>query len=116
MAKLDLTPPVLDLTLYRGDDSTIQVTLKDDAGEPVSLSPTAAWDAQLRLAPFGDAVADCTVDATGVDEGVLYITFPDTSELSETSFFYDVQSNTEGRVKTHLRGRITIMGDVTVVG
>lgn len=105
---VDLTPAALNVKLYRGDDSTIKVTLQDDDG-PVVL-PTSGWLAQLRTEKDSiEVVATIAVDATQAATGVLFLTFP-TGVAS--GLFYDVQCSTGG-LRTWLRGRVTLSPDVT---
>jgi hypothetical protein len=107
---VDLTPAVVNIRLYRGDDSTVKFTLQD-GGSPVVL-PTTGWSAQLRESRASpDVAAPATINATEAATGVLYITFPNTP-TTPPALYYDVQCATGG-LRTWLRGRVTISGDVT---
>jgi hypothetical protein len=107
---VDLTPAALNVKLYRGDDSIVKVTLQDDDG-PVVL-PTTGWSAQLRTSRDATEVAaTITVDPAQAATGILFLTFPDTTTLP-SGLYYDVQCSTGG-LRTWLRGRVSLSGDVT---
>lgn len=111
MAEMDLTPGVLDLSLYRGDTTTVQLTLTDDATPPQPLEITGdGWSAQVRKSRSSDeAVGVITVDAIDYANSVLALTFP---ALDAGSYVWDVQQD-DGGVVTYVTGRITVMRDVT---
>lgn len=104
----DLTPPRLRVVIYHGDDSTVQLTINDDAG-PMNL-PATGWSAQLRESvQSDDVVGSIAIDATAAATGILHLTFP---ALNVGQYVWDLQCATGG-IRTYVQGVVRVVRDVT---
>lgn len=114
MAELAQLPGVLDLTIYRGDNTNFRVTLTDTVtGDPLVL-PLTGWRAQVRVTRASDDVLfTITVDATDAATGVvdLSIVGTDTASISVDSAFWDLENTDTDR--TYLAGKIRLKGQVS---
>lgn len=114
MAELAQLPGVLDLTIYRGDNTNFRVTLKDpESGEPLVL-PTTGWRAQVREVRASTVVLfTITVDATDAGSGVvdLSILGADTAVVTLDSGVWDMENTDLDR--TYLAGKIRLKGEVS---
>lgn len=114
MAELEQLPGPLDLRIYRGDTTNLQVTIKDaTTGDPMEL-PTSGWRSQVRVDtdPASPVLFTITVDASDAATGVvgLSIDGDDTATL-ESPVAWDLENTTLER--TFLAGRIRLQGQVT---
>lgn len=108
MTATDLTPGVLDLTLYRGDDTTFQLAIKDD-GTPLEL-PTTGWRGQIRTTrETDDVVGTITITADNAANGIVLLTFPD--DLVPGRYVYDIECL--DTALTYVQGKIRVAWDVT---
>ena len=114
-----MTGPLFEM--YRGDDHAIRFTLKDDAGVPVNI---VGWvfKCSMSLNPFGHvtdpvAVFVKTEVLAGVlaDQGIVEILLPSeqTQHLLPAPYFFDIQREAHGTVKTVVSGRVQVLVDVT---
>ena len=114
MAELAQLPGVLDLTIYRGDNTNFRVTLTDtESGDPLVL-PTTGWRAQVRVSRTSeDVLFTVTVDATDAGAGVfdLSILGTDTGAVAVDSAFWDLENTDTDR--TYLAGKIRLKGQVS---
>jgi hypothetical protein len=110
MTATDLTPGVLDLTLYRGDDTTFQLDIKDkEDGTPIAL-PTTGWRGQIRTTrETDDIVGTITITATDAADGVVLLAFP--TDLVPGRYVYDVECL--DTALTYVQGKIRVAWDVT---
>lgn len=114
MAELAQLPGVLDLTIYRGDDTNFQVTITDTTtGDPMVL-PTSGWLSQVREEAEKDSpvVFTITVDAASAATGVLGLSIDgaDTADV-EGPYLWDLENTTLER--TFLAGKVRLQGQVT---
>jgi hypothetical protein len=107
-------PAVCNLVAYRSDDFSINVTVKDDTGNPVDVGGT--WAAQVRPSAESTTVLGAfTIDGTNAASGQLVLdldttTFPDTFSLA----VWDLQwTDSGGIVMTLLAGSFKLVPDVT---
>lgn len=113
MAELSILPGVLDLTLYRGDDSTFEITL-EQGGSPLPL-PQDGWLAQIREKyNAAEVVAQFTVDATQAGDGVILLAAPDTATLPKKKYVWDLQLLDGGVTHTYVGGVLNLTGQVTI--
>jgi hypothetical protein len=130
MATLSYNPPVLDLVVYAGDDTSIPMAVTA-AGEGVNL--TGEHQAQIRATRDGDLLGSFTINYIDLSNGELQLIL--TSELSNTLVENAVEVTdyfgndiitapmfqgvwdwhyTVGTVtKTLAQGKITVIKDVT---
>ena len=114
MAELAQLPGVLDLTIYRGDDTNFRVTITDtESGDPLVL-PTTGWRAQVRVTRDAeDVLFTLTVDGADAATGVvgLSIAGADTGSVTVDSAFWDLENTDVDR--TFLAGKIRLKGQVS---
>lgn len=114
MAELAQLPGVLDLSIYRGDNTNFRVTLKDpETGDPLVL-PTTGWRAQVREERTSTTILfTLTVDATGAGSGVvgLSILGADTAGVGVDAAAWDMENTDLDR--TYLAGKIKLKGEVS---
>ena len=101
-----------NLTVYRGDDKTINLTFKDGSAVAIDITDWTVFFTVKEDRAVPDAQADLqkvvTVH-TDPDAGLSAITLDatDTDDLSG-NYFYDIQVRTdEGKIMTVLSGIIT---------
>jgi hypothetical protein len=118
VAKLDVQPMVLDLTLYAGDGFSLLLAFTDELGAPWDAS--GSWTAQVRATPVSTEVqASFTVDTTEAATGKVRLTL--TGEevrailTSTGKSVWDVEQIVGGVPRTWYRGDVTVVGDVTRV-
>lgn len=108
------------LRLYRGDDYAFALSVRGADGLPVNL---AGLRADLHAAAGGETVLQLSTEnglirAAETPDGtpVLLLDFPRdlTAAADWTAADYDLQiSDAQGRVRTIMRGRIRLDGDIT---
>lgn len=106
-------PATRDVDCYRGDLYEHVLTfVEDDLVTPLDLS-SAAVTASLREAPDGPLVLAFTIDETDADVGVIIISLDgnDTADLTKASYRYDVEWATGPQ--TLVRGKFTVLKDIT---
>jgi len=111
-----------DLSVIRGDDETIDLTITDDEGDPVDLTGVSLWmtvksnpaDADA-LAIFQKTIGDgITVTSTSDGTATINIEDDDTSPLpAPWSGYYDVQLGSSGVIKTIASGAFAVTADIT---
>lgn len=89
MAILSYNPPVLDLVVYAGDDTSIPMTISS-GGEPVNIA--GEHTSQIRLTRDGDVLGNIIVEYTDLENGEARLLI--TSELSNT-LVLDAEENTD---------------------
>lgn len=101
--------------IYAGDDEALQVTVRDEECDRISLEGyevTAAW----RCASCSEDEVELRVDVSEAERGVLTVhidgeqtSIPDGPIRSGV---FDIQTVKDGVTRTILRGPVTWMGDV----
>ena len=108
--------------LYRGDTRTIQVTVTDAAGLPISIVGHTLWVTFKKSATDADPgllqVSEVQPSNAGTLAGVGSVTLPETATalLPVGMAYYDVQWVQPGSppiVKTVLSGRVRVRADIT---
>jgi hypothetical protein len=107
---VDLTPAVLDLKLYAGDETAVVVTALDRVTKtPVDLSDRT-WAAQWRRKRSSSTAVDLSVDDSGANAGVLIVYFPGTLDPLGC---WDLEGDHAGGKDTILTGEVRVEPDVT---
>lgn len=110
------------LELYVGDTRTWRTTVyEDDGTTPMDLTGKT-WLAQVRAndGASSTVMATFTVDSTDAATGVLVLTLPAAEAANlvkesegEKKPAWDLQGTEAGEVRTYLRGKVTVRGDVS---
>jgi PKD repeat protein len=112
-----MPPASRDLTIYRGDIYSHQLTFENDATPPAALDVhTYTFTAQIRDRrdrATGTPAASFTVDATQAASGIIVLSLSetDTAALTGSLYYWDLQVEPIGQ--TWLAGTVTVSGDVT---
>lgn len=113
---LDLTPSVLNLRLYAGDDAVITLHFTDTDGNAADVSGDQLA-AQVRDEPDDPlVVCDANVDATNAATGDVTVWFKasDTTLLAaDACHYWDLQRTYSGATETLVSGMIRTVEDVT---
>lgn len=111
MNLIDQLPPSIEWRVYSGDTARLTLFVRDADDLPIDLSEYT-FEGQIKSQPTStQGVIDLTITANA--EGVVSLTIPDTSDLSNQMYF-DVQATSpEDVVNTILRGIIIKEQDVT---
>lgn len=114
-----MTEPVL-FDMYRGDDYTLRVAIKDSLGIAVDVTGwqlTATMKISTALLDVDAPVQVVMPALTGADAlvGVFYVHLPreQTANLVPTKYFFDLQRTFNDRVTTVFSGLVLIKPDVT---
>jgi hypothetical protein len=102
-------PAVVDLDAYQGD-TWAQTFRFVEAGTPVDLTGATVESHARRVVGSVELVP--LVVALG-EPGEVTISYPATGALESGSYEYDVQVDVSGLVRTWVRGRLSILRDVT---
>lgn len=110
-------PATLDLTAYRGDTGRFRVHVTED-GALLDVSD-ATWDADIRDHPDAPVLGSMTVTPVAGDLGAVDVVMP--AGVSPTASatgeaVWDLEMtlpDPDGRVITLLRGKITLIADVS---
>jgi hypothetical protein len=116
---IDLTPAVLDLNLYAGDDGSFQIIFVDIDNNTIDVS-IFTWEAQIRNTRASSDHISLTVDVSEANVGILTIDIPESvtrslaNNLWNKTSQWDLQS-TDGTspVVTILQGSVYCGLDVT---
>ncbi len=107
MEILDLTPPQLEWRIYKGDTSTFNIIVVDDADKPLDISEYT-FEAILKNNEMVEIVPlDISVNGNTVTLGV-----PMGTDLSPRNYF-DLQGTRQDSVTTFIRGTIFAEGDIS---
>ncbi len=113
--KIDVTPAILDLSLYAGDGTDFQVNFTDENDEPIDVS-SFIWTAQIRKTRTSAIAADLDIDTTEASTGVItiHISAEITRSLAKTNQ-WDLQCVSVARPDplTVLQGSVSCSQDVT---
>jgi hypothetical protein len=106
-----------DITLYRNDSNIIRCTVTDEAGDPFSLHE-ATVKFSVRETEDGTALL-VKITGNGIAfhnevGGVLDITIDanDTADMSD-DYVYDIEVTKFSEVYTVVKGKFTVMKDVS---
>lgn len=108
------------LKIFRGDDITINVRVKDSAGDAVDITGYTFWFTAKSQESDIDANAEIQKEVTSHTtpaSGLTAITLSnsDTDLDTDKEYFYDIQmKDTGGSVTTLVKGRMLIKKDITV--
>lgn len=108
---VDLTPAILDLKLYGGDDTAVIIhIINKQTKAPLDVSDRI-WAAQWRRKRAALTSVDLAVDDSGAASGTLIVHFPGTLDPLGV---WDLEGThaTTGK-DTILTGSVTIESDVT---
>jgi hypothetical protein len=113
-APVGTLPERVDLTLYRGDDFHLDVTVTKADGTPLDLAgivPTA----QVRETPDAADPPLATFLVTVTDNVIgLHLTHLEAALLDDTPAVWDLQLNdAAGGITTLVRGSVAVTLDVT---
>jgi len=107
---VDLTPSVLDLKLYAGDETAVVVRALDRVTKtPVDLSDRT-WAAQWRRKRSSATAVDLAVDDSGASGGVIIVYFP--GDLDPLGC-WDLEGDHAGGKDTIMTGEVRVEPDVT---
>lgn len=119
MAEIDLSPQVLDLTLYAGDGVNLRLTVKDTEDDPVALTGTIEAEIRAKRTDPDPVSAEFTVDLTDSETGValLSLTGEQTQALVTDKKFrgtWDLQwTPAEQEPRTLYQGKVVCLIDVS---
>jgi len=113
--QVDLTPAVVDLFLYAGDDEIFQVSFVDENNTAIDVS-LFTWTSQIRQTRNSTDSVDISIDTTEASTGILTLTVSGTvtRDLPRVSY-WDLQyvpSDSENP-STILQGTVNCKLDVT---
>jgi hypothetical protein len=131
MATLNIVPPILDIVAYGGDDTNIVFNITDDAENAYEFIGTHT--ASIRVDENSEDSWEIEINTdTGVDgKAILKVPSEVTAELvvdATTESIYvgdelvtapmfigvwDWQYDNNGEIRTLVRGKITVIGEVT---
>jgi|GEM_PF-4150342 len=102
--------------MYSGDDQTIEITVTDDAGDPVDLSGSELTFviAEDGSAEVTKATADGDISITGANNNVATIQL-DASDTDDLDGAYHIelqQTDSGNNVATLTRGTLSIKQDL----
>lgn len=114
----------VDITTRRGDTFVLELTFKDENGDPIDLSSGYEWMMQVRESDTstgvlldGDSTDDLAADFgfTGDNNGKLTITSPASvmSGIAGGIYVYDLQSSQGAVVTTWMYGIFKVNEDVS---
>lgn len=121
MAKINLQPPTLDLSLYAGDGISFRLICTDDDDQPVDVSGEVKAQIKVSRVRTDDPLADFAADMTQAPEGIiaLSLTGEQTQDLITDSSgkftgVWDVQwTKTGEEARTLCQGKVECYADVT---
>lgn len=109
-------PLIVDLEIYRGDSGGFRISVKDPYGAPIDISD-ATWDSDIKLNE-NESIPMTTFDivpVVGDTSSVDAVISPEKSSLLTSSCVYDVQMTLDTKVRTLIRGSISVTQDVSRV-
>ena len=104
---LDLTPPQLEWRIYKGDTSTFNIIVVDEADTAIDISGYT-FEAILKN---NEMVEIVPLDISVIGNSIS-LSLPTEAVLTARNYF-DLQGTWEGKVTTFLRGTVFSEGDVT---
>lgn len=104
-----------NISIYKGDTYTHQVTIQDSTGTAIDISGRS-YSGQIRKASGSDTVVATFATAlTDPTNGVLQITLSSsvTSSIQAGTYVYDLQETNGSNVLTLMYGDVTVSTEVT---
>jgi hypothetical protein len=111
--------PAQDLNDFvRGDTWTQKVTIMNE-GTPVDITGDEFW-LTMKLNPesdYPDAQRQVTAGGADALAGIVYLTIDavDTTQLTPSRYYFDIQRKTSNKIQTLLYGRVRVIRDITRV-
>lgn len=120
--KINVSPPLVDLTLYAGDDVEFRLICTDKDGDPVDVG--GEIEAQIRLDRKQESASLADFNAVMDEAGNGIVTLTLTGEqtkslitdwnLGKFAGVWDVQwTNNAAEVRTLCQGKVECWADVT---
>lgn len=111
-------PATYNLVIYQGDTFEEDFTFETEGATPTPINITGySFRAQIRRRASDDAsLADFTTTITDAPGGIvqLSLTSEETADLDPGRAVWDLEwTDTLGRVKTHVAGRVRVKAQVT---
>ena len=107
-----------DLTIVKGDDVLLEVTLVDSDGDPINLTDATVFFTAKRS--FDDSDDDAVIkkdvnNHTDAENGVTTIHITNTeSDVDPMYYYYDIQVvDSADSVQTPEKGRLIVKKEVT---
>jgi len=121
MAKLNVTPQVLDLTLYAGDGVEFRLVCTDNAKEPVDVSGEVLAQIRLDRSLTGDSLQDFEADMSDASDGIVVLSLTGdqtmaliTDDSGKFKGVWDAQWTGTGlEPRTLCQGSVECVADVT---
>lgn len=119
MSEINLSPQVLDLTLYAGDGVNFKLTVKDTLGAAVPLTGTMEAEIRIKRTDADPPVVAFTIDLSDSDNGIalLSLTGEQTQLLAPIKKFkgvWDLQWTPTGKEpRTLAQGKVVCLNDVS---
>ena len=111
---------MVDLSVYRGDDKTWDLTFKDSAGTAINITGASIWLTVKTAKTDTDAnaaIQNVTTSHTDAANGSTSVTVSasDTSGAGVDEFFFDIQyKDSANNINTVMDGTFRVIQDVTV--
>ena len=113
-------PVIKNAEMSRGDDETLEVTVRDNAGAVVDISTATPIVCTVRQTTESKELIKKTLAASQIaitdgPNGVLEVTFlpADTQDLLPGDYVYDVELTLSSKKKTVVQGNLVIVADVS---
>ena len=108
-----------DLSIYRGDDKTWNLTFKDANGDPIDLTDTVIYFTVKKKTADLDSAAYISKNITSHSQataGLSAIAITDTdSDIAVGTYYYVIQLvDSAGKVTTVTTGNFLVQRDITI--
>lgn len=119
MVGIDVTPQVLDLTLYAGDGVAFRLSITDKEGIPVPITGSMEAEIRTRRTDPDPPKAHFTIDLTDGEDGIalLSLTGDQTQQLAPDRQFtgvWDLQWTPSAKQpRTLCQGKVVCVNDVS---
>lgn len=121
MAKLNVSPQVLDLTLYAGDGVRFRLICTDGAKAPVDVSGEVEAQIRLNRSLSGESLIDFAADLDEATDGIIWLSLTGdqtesliTDDSGKFTGVWDVQwTGTGAEPRTLCQGKVECYADVT---
>jgi hypothetical protein len=119
--KLNVSPPVVDLTLYAGDDVEFRLICTDSGGNPVDVSGEMAAQIRVDRTLESTVLAEFEADMDAAADGIIILSMSDeltagliTDDSGKFTGVWDAQWTASGsEVRTLCQGKVECLADVT---
>lgn len=106
-------PTQVNLALYKGDDFTFMVSVRDSAGQPVDLTGATAR-AQIRASIGATSILGTFVPTVDATAGNIWLHLEDTVSANlPAAGVWDVEIDRDGDIVTLAAGTVSMTSDVT---